>query len=116
MMPLVKNTARLTVFSTHVPAEAEQYADYVIVLFRHRLQFCGTVDNLRRTAMGQVYEVVVPTREAVRLMQIHTVSRTRQAGNQSRLVVVGESPRDYPYHEVTPTLEDAYLLLIEKQI
>lgn len=116
VMRLVQSAAKLTVFSTHVPTEAEQHANQVLVLDRHRLRYCGTVDELRRMAVGHVHEVVVPASDAANLIQTHRVSHAKQMGDQVRLIVVDAAPPGSPSRAVVPTLEDAYLLLSKEEI
>jgi ABC-2 type transport system ATP-binding protein len=116
VMRLVQDVAKLTIFSTHIPTEAEEHADHVLVLRGHCLRFCGTVDDLRRTAGGRVHAVTVPTHEATRLMQSYRVSRAKAVGDQTCLVLVGSVPPEHAAKPTAPTLEDAYLLLSKEEI
>jgi ABC-2 type transport system ATP-binding protein len=107
---LLGDPADLTIFSTHIPEEAERIAQTVIVLAAGHVRFCGTVDALREQAVGQVYEVNIAADRLPHLMKTHVISRMSAHGSETRVRVVGSSPsRDAAL--VAPSLEDAYLLL-----
>jgi ABC-2 type transport system ATP-binding protein len=108
----VTQKSRLILFSTHVPEDAESVAQSVIVLHQGRLLFCGTLDDLRASAEGQVYEICVAPDAVPRFAESMLVSRVTLVDSHARLRVVGTpSPNEAV---TTPTLADAYLRLVAR--
>jgi len=108
LMPLLNDA--IVIFSSHIPAEVEQMARYVIVLDAGRIIFCGPVAHLLETARGRVYELTVPAEQLSSYLDRFLVSRTTQHKNEVILRIAGGDP-GRGSHAVSPTLEDAYLLM-----
>lgn len=102
--------SELTLFSTHIPEEAERFAQTVIVLHEGRVLFCGAVEALRATAIGQVYECCVPTETLPQILSMMLVSRMIPHGAETLVRSIGR-PVPSGATLVAPSLEDAYLLL-----
>lgn len=107
---LVSDAQTLTIFSTHIPEEAERIAQTVIVLYAGQMYFCGSVDDLRQRAAGHVYELSIPTHTLPQVMRAYVISRITSSGPETLVRVVGNSPSRAAV-AVMPSLEDAYLLL-----
>jgi len=101
---------KLTIFSTHIPEEAERIAQTVVVLHEGQVQFCGGVETLRASAVGQVYELYVSTEKLPQMMTLMPISRIILHGSYSLVRSVGK-PTQSGATVVAPSLEDAYLLL-----
>jgi ABC-type multidrug transport system ATPase subunit len=106
---------RLVIFSTHIPAEAERLAHQIVVLHRGQVLFQGTPQAMIDRTRGCVYEVEVRQSDIPELLHQHRASRVMNQVEGATLRIVG--PTVPPTvtaanaHLVTPSLEDAYLLL-----
>jgi ABC-2 type transport system ATP-binding protein len=107
---VVTTCGKLTIFSTHIPEEAERIAQTVIVLHEGQVLFCGAVETLRAYAIGQVYELSASRETLPQMMASLSVSRITPHQSHPLLRVVGE-PSSPEATVVAPSLEDAYLLL-----
>jgi ABC-2 type transport system ATP-binding protein len=90
LMAAVADEGLSVVFSSHVVAELERIADYLVVLNDGRLQLAGEVDDLlaaHRILTG-------PGGEAVLDGQRISVVHARQAGAQAHLLVRISAPGD----------------------
>jgi ABC-2 type transport system ATP-binding protein len=110
VLRVVTQHSRFTLFSTHIPEDAESIANMVIVLHQGHLLFCGTVDALRASAEGYVYELCIPPESLPQFVSSLLVSRVTPHDSRLLLRVVGNDPH-YDAVSVTPSLEDAYLHL-----
>ncbi len=107
---LLAQNDSLVIFSTHIPEQAAHIAQTVIVLHTGRVLFCGTPDELRAIAAGQVYELTVSSDSLPQLTTSLHISRVFSSGVETRLRVIGK-PAFADSLIVNPSLEDAYLLL-----
>ncbi len=109
---LLSNRNKLTIFSTHIAEEAERIAQTVIVLHEGKVGFCGTVNTLLASAANHVYEYQVT--DEVIPEGLHNLVTTRIIPNGSSVLVrtIGKLPQSTAT-PVAPTLEDAYLWLIQ---
>lgn len=109
---LLADYSPMTIFSTHIPEEAERIAQTVIVLHEGQVLYCGAVEALRTSAVGQVYELCVSADTLPQMMTSMHVSRISPQGQYSRLRIIG-TPSQPEATIVPPSLEDAYLLLTQ---
>ncbi|MCC6805722.1 MAG: ABC transporter ATP-binding protein [Anaerolineae bacterium] len=108
---MIGQQGALMIFSTHIPAEIESVgAQQVIVLDRGRVLFCGTVESMRTTALGRVYEISIPNEQVPALAASQRISSMSSNGSQTSLRIIGMSNLTN-LNSVTPTLEDAYLFI-----
>lgn len=105
---------RIVVFSTHVPNEVELLATQVIILLEGRVIYSGSIEELRREAFGQVYEVCLSHQDETAFLARMCISRRIEMDGKTILRVVGQVPYEVELTPVEPTLEDAYLLLIRR--
>lgn len=97
---LLSGQAGTVLISTHQTEDVSALCDRVIVLDAGCVRFDGTVPDLLRTARGQVYQGVHPSRDALHSWRTGT----------GQVRSVGGHPHP-DSHEVEATVEDAYLLL-----
>ncbi|MFZ3069502.1 MAG: ABC transporter ATP-binding protein [Anaerolineaceae bacterium] len=105
---------RMVVFSTHVANEIELLATRVVVLSEGRVTYSGGVEELRRQATGQVYEMCLSSQDKATSLTGTYVSRRSERNGKTILRVVGQVPKDTELTSVEPTLEDAYLLVMHR--
>ncbi len=112
---LIQPGEKLTIFSTHIPAEIERVgAQTVVVLDRGRVRFCGSVAQMRAAAVGLVHEIRVPKEHVAAISASRLVSRIVPNGATARMRIIAP-PAQADAEIVPPTLEDAYLLLTRDQ-
>lgn len=102
----------LVLFSTHIPEDVSPVARQIVVLNAGRVGYAGEVERLLRWAAGRVHEVILDPKQSVGLPPRCRVSRRSEQGERTALRIVGPPPKGYDVTEVTPTLQDAYLLLL----
>lgn len=102
----------LVIFSTHVAEDVSPIAQQIIVLNEGRVSYAGEVEALLHRTAGHVYEIVLDPDRTNSLPPGCRVSRRRESGDRTVLRVVGPRPRGHDARQVTPTLQDAYLLLL----
>jgi ABC-2 type transport system ATP-binding protein len=106
--------SRIVVLSTHVPNEVELLATQVVILLEGRVIYSGSIEELRREASGQVYEICLSHHAETPFLAKMCISRRSEMDGKTILRVVGQVPSDVKVNLVEPTLEDAYLLLIRR--
>ncbi|MBI2381675.1 MAG: ABC transporter ATP-binding protein [Gammaproteobacteria bacterium] len=103
---------RIVILSTHIVSDVEATAGQIAVINRGRLLSHGTPEGLLKAAEGQVWEVLVSDEAFQGLRREHkiTASLRRRDGVLAR-VLSAHQPHPQA-HGVAPSLEDAYLALI----
>jgi ABC-type multidrug transport system ATPase subunit len=110
---LLPNDGRLTLFSTHIPEEAERVAQTLIVLHQGQLVFSGTIAELK-AMVGTCYEITVLPEEAQKFLQQAKVSRILHQDGCVTLRVVEPHFTGNAARPAEPSLEDAYLFLLSR--
>jgi len=105
---------RIVILSTHIVSDAEATASDIAVINKGHLLMHSTPETLLESVTGRVWEWTVPSTELQVIRQTHLVSSTVRTGEGVRLRIVGESAPDSDANNVPPTLEDAYLYVIEQ--
>jgi ABC-type multidrug transport system ATPase subunit len=106
---------RIVLLSTHVVEDIGSSCREVIVLDRGRVLYRGTPRSLVGTAEGRAWTLDLPEAELGRLQREHRiVSTTRRAGGVVRARGIGKPPTGAEL--VQPSLEDAYLLLLGRDV
>ncbi len=103
----------LVIFSTHIPEHVTYVADHVVVLNEGRVCYAGKVEALRRRARGHVHRIQLPPHTPATGIPDCRISRRIEYADRTELRILGQAPRQYVAVDVEPTLEDAYLLLLE---
>ena len=105
---------RIVILSTHIVSDVEATAGAIALIDKGRLLAHAAPEVLLQTVAGRVWEWTVPSAELQGVRQVHLVSSTVRTGEGVRLRIVGETSPAADAHPVTPTLEDAYLHVIEQ--
>lgn len=108
---LLSNEGKLTIFSTHIPDEAERIAQWLVILHQGRVLFSGTVGELK-VSTGECYEITVSPVEAQRFIQQAKVSRVLHQDGCVRLRLMSKDVAGDGASLAEPSLEDAYLSLL----
>jgi ABC-2 type transport system ATP-binding protein len=100
-------TERIVILSTHIVEDIAATCNRMAVLDQGRVRFHGAPSTLIAAAEGQVWDVEIPLNQSPPVSW-RIASRVLAAES---LRVVGEQP-DPNARPVTPTLEEAYLVLM----
>jgi len=111
---LVKKYSGLTIFSTHLPEEAERLAQTVIILQDGHILYAGDIETLCAAAAGQIYELRLPIEQLSRLTMPESIVRITPQGDYC-IVRSLKRPSHLEAVSVDATLEDAYLLLTRQR-
>jgi len=106
---------RIILLSTHIVSDVEATASDIALIDKGYLLAHSTPEALLQTVAGRVWEWTVPSAELQEIRQQHLVSSTVRTGEGVRLRIVGESVPAVDALPVAPTLEDAYLHIIEQR-
>ena len=102
---------RVVVLSTHIVSDVEATASDVAILDDGRLRAHATPEALIETVDGQVWECVVD--DGRTLQRDHLVTNTTRRGDGRHVRVVAADQPATHATAVDPTLEDAYLALLD---
>ena len=105
---------RIVILSTHIVSDVEATASDITLINKGHLLTHTSPEGLIEMVAGRVWEWTVPSAELHSIRQKHLVSSTIRTGEGVRLRIVGESVPAVDAHPVAPTLEDAYLFVIEQ--
>lgn len=105
---------RIVILSTHIVSDIEATATEVALLNKGRLLLHATPEQIVRSAQGQVWEFLIPPEELANLKrQVLITSTVRRSDGIFVRAVAPNAPHTNA-RAVEPTLEDAYLLLVER--
>jgi len=104
---------RTVLLSTHLVEDVLLAASRVIVLHQGLICFDGAVDGLIRSAQGKVWSARLPRQEMDAFQQRYSVTRLEFEEDSFVARFLSEAPPDVAAESVMPTLEDAYLRLMQ---
>lgn len=105
---------RLVILSTHIVSDIEASATSLAVLARGRRLFHGEPEQLVAAARGHAWEWTVPEVELADVRARFAISSSLRRSDGIRLRLVSESSPGGGATPVEPSLEDAYLWLLER--
>jgi len=106
---------RVILLSTHLIEDVEAVADRVAVLHQGRIRFVGTVPEMLEQVRGRVWEVAAAPDELSGLREQFLETGLRREGDRIRIRFVAANVDHPAAKSVAPTLEDAYLWLMQKE-
>lgn len=104
---------RVIVLSTHLVADIEAAASTVAILRRGELLARATPEELVERVVGAVWEWTVPRSELSATKRDHRISQVRQRDDGVEVRAVSRRRPVERATSVRPTLEDAYLSLLD---
>jgi ABC-type multidrug transport system ATPase subunit len=107
---------RLVILSTHIVSDIESIATHVAVIREGRLVASGTSEELLRAAAGSAWEATLPAEELAACRAGLTISSAVRRPDGVRVRLVAGVPPLAGARPVEPTLEEAYLLLIRRDV
>ena len=106
--------ARIVLLSTHIVSDIEATASRIVVMAGGRLQWSGTPEEMLLVAEGRVWEWVVEPAQLSAVNQAHRLTATVRRSDGMHVRVVADGPPHPSAVPVSPRIEDAYLLLINR--
>jgi len=103
---------RIVILSSHIVSDIEAAATSIAIMSSGHLLVHAAPEELLRTVAGKVWEVVTASAELTDLKRTHLVGSTTRTVEGVRVRVVAERTPAASAVQVTPTLEDAYLWLL----
>ena len=106
---------RTVLLSTHIVEDVSATCKEITVLYQGQIAFLGNVEELVSLAQGKVWEAQIDHDEWERFRAIKYIVSSRPAVQTDSLLVRFLAPNSRPSYNaepVTPTIEDAYLLLL----
>lgn len=104
---------RIVILSTHIVSDVEATATGIAVVDRGRLLAHAEPEELLRAVEGRVWEWVLPSAELPAARQQWKISATFRRADGVHVRVVSSVPPSPQAVPVVPTLEDAYLSVLE---
>jgi ABC-type multidrug transport system ATPase subunit len=103
---------RLVILSSHIVSDLEAVATSIAIMNKGRLLVHAAPAELLRSVEDKVWEVVVASSELADLKRKYVSGITTRTPEGIRVRIVGDAPPGSGARQVTPTLEDAYLNLL----
>ncbi|KPK93167.1 hypothetical protein AMJ80_06080 [bacterium SM23_31] len=104
---------RVVIFSTHIVEDISTSCREVSVLNEGKVIFHGSPETMRKRAIGKVWESVIPEKQFAELRRtLQIVSHIREKEGIKIKFISKKSPESLEMKAVEPTLEDAYILLL----
>ena len=103
---------RIVILSSHIVSDIEAAATSIAIMSKGYLLVHDAPEALLRLVAEKVWEVVIASSELTELKRTHIVGSTTRTTEGVRVRIVGERAPAALAQQVTPTLEDAYLWLL----
>ena len=103
---------RTVILSTHIVGDISSSCERLAVLDQGRIVFEGTVSELRSGAEGKTWEFSVREDEFDAVKSRYRIVATVATTDGLKIRTVGNRPQRDHVKKVSPTLEDAYVLLM----
>ena len=103
---------RIIILSSHIVSDLEAAATSIAIMKSGRLLMHAAPEELLRSVVGKVWEVIIVSSDLTNLKQTHIVGSATRTIDGVRVRVLGEKAPGTTARQVTPTLEDAYLWLL----
>lgn len=105
---------RVIILSTHIVSDVEAAATDIAVLNRGRLITRTSPEKLLASVAEKVWEATIPSGELQAVKGKHLISGTVRTSEGFKVRIVSDTSPDSTARSVTPTLEDAYLYLLNR--
>lgn len=107
---------KTVILSTHIVSDIEYIADTILMMKQGTLAASGRTEDILATISNKVWECVVPQKKADQLDAFYVVSNLKNESNGVLVRLISDQPPTEDAHNVTPTLEDAYLYYLSQNI
>ena len=103
---------RIVILSTHIVADIGSVCDKLAVLNHGQVEFLGKCRQLADRAEGKVWQVCVDDAQYEELRSEYAITSMIDTDHGLQLRLLSEAQNDPDWQSVVPTLEDAYLWLV----
>ncbi len=103
---------RIVILSTHIVADIGSVCDKLSVLNHGRVEFVGKCRQLADRAEGKVWQVCVDDAQYEELRSKYAITSMVDTDHGLQLRLLSKTQKDPDWQSVLPTLEDAYLWLV----
>jgi len=104
---------RIVIFSTHIVEDISTSCRKVAVLEQGKVIFEGSPETMRLKAEGKVWESLIPPEEFAKWNKILQIVTHIRDDDKIKIKYISEKPAEQlETKKVEPTLEDAYLLML----
>ena len=100
---------RIVILSTHIVFDVEAAATEVAILYKGRLLWHSTPEDLLSSVVGKVWEWVVPSSKMAAIRKRYAVSSAVRRGDGVHLRIIADAAPSSAARPIPPALEDAYL-------
>jgi ABC-type multidrug transport system ATPase subunit len=105
---------RIVILSTHIVSDVEAVATRIALIAHGRLLADAAPEALLREAEGRVWELVVAADALPALRTRHRIAGQMRRSDGVQVRIVADAPPAPGARPVTPSLEDAYLLHMDR--
>ncbi|BDD10640.1 hypothetical protein FUAX_30720 [Fulvitalea axinellae] len=107
---------RVVIFSTHILEDISSSCDQVAVIQRGDLKYFGSTRYMSRTAEGKVWLLDIPVEDFEEADKKYHVVHHMEVDDKVRIKCLARTSPAPEAREVKPTLEDAYLWLLNYEV
>ncbi len=104
---------RIVILSSHIVSDIEAAATSIAVINKGRLVTHASPEEMLRQVEGKAWEMVIASSDFTAAKQTQLISGTVRTSDGLRVRSVSTTPPDSNAKSVPPTLEDAYLYLLD---
>jgi len=105
---------RIVLLSSHIVSDIEAAANSIAIINKGHLLIYATPEELLASVQGQVWETLVPSSELDSLKKTHVIGNAVRTAEGVRVRVVGEEKPLNSARAVNPSIEDAYLQILDR--
>lgn len=105
---------RVIILSTHIVSDAEAAATDIAIIDHGHLVVRASPERLLAAVASKVWETTVASSELAAVKKRHLISGTSRTSEGVRTRIVSNTSPDATAKSVPPTLEDAYLYVLEQ--
>jgi len=104
---------RIVILSTHIVSDAESVATRIAVIHKGSMLESTSPEVLMQRVQGKVWQMTVSSSELVEVRKRYLVSSTARRSEGMQVRIISDQPPSGGASPVLPTLEEAYLELLE---
>jgi ABC-2 type transport system ATP-binding protein len=105
---------RIVLFSTHIASDVEAAARRILLLYRGRLRFDGTADELVERARGRVFRTLIDDTALAEIGRDYRITTRVRRLEGIEIRAVARPDQELAGEAVEPSLEEAYLSEINR--
>lgn len=108
---------KIVIFATHVVSDIEYIADDILMIDNGQILRYGKRVDLLEEIQGKVFELTIKEQELPQILERYKVGNIIKGDGCLYVRILSEvCPKDFPFTEVRPDLEDIYLWHFGSQV